>query len=218
MNDDTKAGKGDAPGHSGSAGDGAESELPPGGGVTAGEGQTGPAANDGSDEARIAQLEKEVAHLRDQLLRALAEGENQRRRAQREREEAVKYAATGLARDLLTVSDNLRRALDAVPAGAAESHELLQILQAGVELVERELLAAFEKHGIRKITPQGERFDPNFHQAMFEVPGTDHPSGTVVQVMQPGYALGDRLLRPALVGVAKAPPEQPHTHSVDTTA
>jgi molecular chaperone GrpE len=217
MNDDTKAGKNDESGHLASAGDGSEGASSPKAGVSAGEAQAGPAANDQSDEARIEALEKDIGHLKDQLLRALAEGENQRRRAQRERDEAVKYAATGLARDLLTVSDNLRRALDAVPAGAAESNELLKMLETGVELVERELLAAFEKHGIRKITPQGERFDPNFHQAMFEVPGTEHPTGTIVQVMQPGYALGDRLLRPALVGVAKAPPEQSGTRPVDTT-
>ena len=128
----------------------------------------------------------------------------------------MKYAAAGLARDLLTVSDNLRRALDAVPAGAAESHELLKTLQAGVELVERELLAAFQKHQIRRITPLGERFDPNLHQAMFEVPGSDQPPGTVVQVIQPGYALGDRLLRPALVAVAKGSAEEART--LDTSA
>jgi molecular chaperone GrpE len=217
MNDDTRAGRDDKSGHSASAGEGSDGDSSPKTGVTVCETEAGPAANDQSDEARVAALEKDVGHLKDQLLRALAEGENQRRRAQRERDEAVKYAATGLARDLLTVSDNLRRALDAVPTGATESNELLKMLETGVELVERELLAAFEKHGIRKITPQGERFDPNFHQAMFEVPGTEHPTGTIVQVMQPGYALGDRLLRPALVGVAKSPPEQSGTRPVDTT-
>lgn len=143
----------------------------------------------------------EVAGLKDQLLRAIAEGENQRRRAQRERDEAVKYAAAGLARDLLTVADNLGRALDAVPAGGGDA--MTETLRAGVELVQKELAAAFEKHGIRRLEPLGERFDPNLHQAMFEVPGTEYPSGTVAQVIQPGYAMGERLLRPALVGVAK---------------
>lgn len=218
MSDDTGSNKSDTTGHSAPAGGGSGPEELPKARATMGADPTGAAANDRSDGERIAELETEVANLKDQLLRALAEGENQRRRAQREREEAVKYAATGLARDLLTVPDNLRRALDSVPAGAADSHEMLKMLQTGVELVERELLAAFEKHGIRKISPQGERFDPNFHQAMFEVPGTDHPTGTVVQVMQAGYALGDRLLRPALVGVAKSPPDQSGPRPVDTTA
>lgn len=143
----------------------------------------------------------ELVALKDQLLRAIAEGENQRRRAQRERDEAVKYAAAGLARDLLTVSDNLGRALDAVPAGGGDA--MTETLRAGVELVLRELAAAFEKHGIRRIEPLGERFDPHLHQAMFEVPGSEYPSGAVAQVIQPGYVMGERLLRPALVGVAK---------------
>lgn len=149
----------------------------------------------------------ELAALKDQLLRAIAEGENLRRRAQRERDEAVKYAAAGLARDLLTVSDNLGRALDAVPAGGGDA--MTETLRAGVELVQRELSAAFEKHGIRRIEPLGERFDPHLHQAMFEVPGSEYPSGTVAQVIQPGYVMGERLLRPALVGVAKGSAEVP---------
>lgn len=146
-------------------------------------------------------VKAELVALKDQLLRAMAEGENQRRRAQRERDEAVKYAAAGLARDLLTVSDNLGRALAAVPAEGGDT--MTETLRAGVELVERELSAAFEKHGIRRIEPLGERFDPHLHQAMFEVPDTEYPTGTVAQVVQPGYVMGDRLLRPALVGVAK---------------
>ena len=145
----------------------------------------------------------EIAALKDQLLRTIAEGENQRRRFQRERDEAVKYAAAGLARDLLTVSDNLGRALDAVPAGSGDA--MAETLRAGVELVQKELASAFEKHGIRRIDPLGEKFDPNLHQAMFEVPDSEYPSGTVAQVVQPGYAMGERLLRPALVGVAKGP-------------
>lgn len=148
----------------------------------------------------------ELAALKDQLLRAIAESENQRRRAQREREEAVKYAAAGLARDLLTVSDNLGRALAAVPPGGGDA--MTETLRSGVELVQRELSAAFEKHGIRRIDPLGERFDPHLHQAMFEVPGSQYPAGTVAQVVQPGYAMGERLLRPALVGVAKGPAAQ----------
>lgn len=152
----------------------------------------------------LARLEDETTRLKDQLLRALAETENVRRRAQREREEQVRYAAAGFARELLNVADNLRRALDAVPAGALEGDEALKTLADGVALTERELLAAFERNGVRKIEPgAGERFDPNLHQAMFEVPNTGQPAGTVVQVMQPGWIMHDRLLRPALIGVAK---------------
>ncbi|MFN0043347.1 MAG: nucleotide exchange factor GrpE [Alphaproteobacteria bacterium] len=164
-------------------------------------------------EARIVALEGELAALKDQLLRSLAEAENQRRRAQRDRDEAVKYAAAQLGRDLLTVPDNLRRALEVAPPTDDERNAAFRI---GVELVERDLLGVLEKHGIRRIVPMAERFDPNHHQAMFEVPTADHPPGTVVQVMQPGYIMGDRLLRPALVGVAKALPGEATAASVNT--
>jgi molecular chaperone GrpE len=140
----------------------------------------------------------EVADLKDKLLRALAEGENIRRRAQKEREDTSKYAIANFARDMLAIADNLRRALDNAPKdGSARS------FTEGVELTARELQAALERHGIRKLDPNGERFDHNLHEAMFEVP-TDHvPSGTVVQVVEPGYMIHDRLLRPARVGIAK---------------
>lgn len=166
-----------------------------------------------SAEARVAALEGELAALKDQLLRSLAEAENQRRRAQRDRDEAVKYAAAQLGRDLLNVSDNLHRALEAAPPADDERNAAFR---TGVELVERDLLGAFEKHGIRRIVPMAERFDPNHHQAMFEVPTADHPPGIVVQVMQPGYIMGDRLLRPALVGVAKAMPGEAIPAGVNT--
>ena len=160
-------------------------------------------------EDPLARLEGEVASLKDQLLRALAETENVRRRTQRDREEQVRYAAAGFARELLNVADNLRRALDAVPAAALESDEALKTLADGVSLTERELLQVFERNGVRKIEPApGERFDPNLHQAMFEVPNTGQPAGTVVQVMQAGWIMHDRLLRPALVGVAKGSPAE----------
>lgn len=155
-------------------------------------------------EDPIARLEAEAANLKDQLLRALAETENSRRRSQRERDEAVRYAAAGFARDMLPVADNLRRALDAVPEEAMAADESLKTLADGVGLTERQLIAAFERHGIRRVAPEpGERFDPHLHQAMFEVPNTGQPAGSIVQVMQPGYLLHDRLLRPAMVGVAK---------------
>lgn len=153
-------------------------------------------------EERLAAAEAEAADAKDKLLRALAETENVRRRAQREREDAARYGATNLARDLINVADNLRRALASVPEGQAKD-ELTRTLLQGVDATERELLAAFERHGIRRIDPMGERFDHNFHQAIMEVENSGQPPGTVVQVLQPGYAMHDRLLRPAMVGVAK---------------
>jgi molecular chaperone GrpE len=153
---------------------------------------------------RIAELETETGKLKDQALRALAETENIRRRSEREREDTAKYAISGFAKSLLDAADNLRRAIDAVPAGAVEADAALKTLVDGVAATERQLLAAFERHGVTRIEPVGETFDPNFHQAMFELPGTGKPAGTIVQVMQPGYVLQGRLLRPAMVGVARA--------------
>ena len=163
--------------------------------------------DDGSEvelEDETEALRAEVAELRGELLRALAETENVRRRAQREREDVGKYAISNFARDLVSVVDNLRRALDSVPE-AARADETLAGTLAGVEMTEREFLAVLERHGIRRIEPKGEKFDHNLHQAMFEVETAETPAGTVVEVMQPGYAIADRLLRPAMVGIAKAP-------------
>ncbi len=166
-----------------------------------------PAEEEIEDEAaRAARLETEVAELHDQLLRALAETENQRRRSQREREEAVRYAAAPMLRDLLAVADNLQRALESVPGDAADQDGALKILLEGVQLTARELQTVFERHGIVKLDPMGERLNPHHHEAMFEVPDPEQPSGTIVQVVQPGYLLHDRLLRPARVGVAKGGP------------
>lgn len=145
---------------------------------------------------------EEAAQLKDQLLRALAEVENTRRRAQREVEDARKYAVANFARDVLTVADNLSRALAAVPEDAVGGDDLKALVD-GMSLTERELLAMLERHGIRKIEPKGEKFDHNLHQAMFEVESPDAEPGTVVEVAQAGYVIGDRLLRPAMVGVAK---------------
>jgi len=153
-------------------------------------------------EERLAAAEAEAADAKDKLLRALAETENVRRRAQREREDAARYGATNFAKDLINVADNLRRALASVPEGQVRDDLTRNLLQ-GVDATERELLAAFERHGIRRIDPMGERFDHNFHQAIMEVENSGQPGGTVVQVLQPGYAMHDRLLRPAMVGVAK---------------
>ena len=156
-------------------------------------------------DERLAGLEAELADFKDRLLRALAECENVRRRAQREREDTLKYAAAGFARDLLSTADNLRRALDSVPQEEA-GDERLKSLLTGVAATERELLSVFERYGIRRIDPKGERFDHNYHQAVFEAENTGQPAGTIVEVLQPGYVLHDRLLRPAMVGVAKGGP------------
>lgn len=154
--------------------------------------------------AMLAKAEAELADTKDKLLRTLAESENQRRRAQREREDAQKYAAANFARDMIDASDNLRRALASVE-GATIQDDRAKALIDGVAATERSLLAAFERHGIRRIEPKiGDRFDPNLHEAMFEVPNTGQPSGTIVQLVQSGYQMHDRLLRAAMVGVAKA--------------
>lgn len=172
-------------------------------------------------EQQLDAARQEAAQLKDQLLRALAEAENVRRRAQREREDAAKYAIANFARDVLQVSDNLHRALEAIPAAALAEDEALKNLHEGVTATERQLDAALERQQVKRIWPMGEKFDANLHQAMFEVPTFDHAPGTVVQVMQAGYLIHDRLLRPALVGVAKqpageAPPQG--TGRVDTRA
>jgi len=151
--------------------------------------------------------ETEIQQLKDQLLRAVADLENYRKRAEREREETLKFAITGFARDLLSPTDNLRRALESATPDHGEPEKLLKSLLEGVAITEKELLTALTKHGVEKIDPVGQPFDHNFHQAMFEVEDHDQTPGTVVQVMQPGYQLHGRLLRPAMVGVAKGKKE-----------
>lgn len=159
---------------------------------------------DDPEPASVEALTKEVAEARDKMLRTLAEMENLRQRTRREVTDAKTYGITGFARDVLEIADNLQRALDAVPAEArAAADPGLKALIEGVELTERSLLNALEKNGVRKFDPYGEKFDPNFQQAMFEVPDASVPSGTVVQVVQAGYMIADRVLRPALVGVSK---------------
>ncbi len=153
-------------------------------------------------------LSAENAELQDRVLRLAAEMENLRRRTEREKAEATLYAASNFARDMLAVSDNMDRALGAVSEEQrAVADDVTKNLMQGVEMVQRELLNTFERHGIRRITPMGERFDPNLHQAMFEVPDKETESGTVVQVVQPGFVIGERVLRPAMVGVAKGGPK-----------
>ncbi|MCE9507150.1 MAG: nucleotide exchange factor GrpE [Alphaproteobacteria bacterium] len=152
---------------------------------------------------QIAELDKKLAETTDKMLRALAEAENTRRRAERERQDTAKFSVASFARDLLTVSDNLRRALNAIPAAERGKSEQLNSIFTGVESTERELLRVFESNGIRKIDPLHQKFDPNLHEVLFEAPAPGTPSGTIIQVVEPGYMIHERLLRPARVGVAK---------------
>ena len=149
-------------------------------------------------------LQAELKSMNERVLRALAEAENTRRRAQREIEDTRAYSITSFAREMLTVQDNMRRALAHLPKEMKESEDYKSFVE-GVEVTERELLNIFDRHGIKAIVPKGEAFDHNFHQAIFEVETADEKPGTIVQVIQEGYVIKDRLLRPAMVGVAKAP-------------
>jgi len=159
-------------------------------------------------EAALGALAEENAALKDQLLRTLADMENLRQRTAREIKDARNFAIANFARDVLNVSDNLHRALAALPdSERAGADPALTALLEGVEMTERDLQATLEKHQVRRIDPMGERFDPNFHQAMFEVPDASVPAGQVVQVIQAGYVIGERMLRPAMVGVAKGGPK-----------
>jgi molecular chaperone GrpE len=153
-------------------------------------------------------LKAENAELKDRYLRLAAEMDNLRRRTEREVKDAKSYSVAAFARDMLSVSDNLRRALDAIPAEARAGGDAGFVsLVEGVEMTERAMLGALERHGVKKIEPTGQKFDPNFHQAMFEVPNADIPANTVIQVVQDGYVIGDRVLRPAMVGVSKGGPK-----------
>jgi len=183
------------------------------------------AAMDALSEAEFAETEElsfedsqalEIATLKEKLLRAMAETENMRRRTEKEKEDAHNYAVTKFARDILSVSDNLRRALDNIPADAKEN-EAVKTLVTGVEMTESELVSTFAKHKIEVIEAEGKKFDPNFHQAMFEIENPNVEPGTVLQVMQAGYIISGRLLRPSLVGVAKGGQKKAEVH-VDQSA
>jgi molecular chaperone GrpE len=159
---------------------------------------------DDPEEGSVEALAKELNDAKDRTLRTLAEMENLRKRTTREIADARTYGISAFARDVLDIADNLQRALDAVPAEAkAAADPGLKALIEGVELTERSLLNTLEKNGVKKFDPTGERFDPNFQQAMYEVPDPSVPAGTVVQVIQAGYKIGERILRPALVGISK---------------
>jgi molecular chaperone GrpE len=172
-------------------------------------GESAPAGTDATDAAATPPdpteaLAREVADLKDRLLRALAEMENVRRRTEKQVADERVYGIASFARDMLAVADNMRRALDAVGAELRATADAgVKALIDGVELTERELLKGLEKHGVKMLEPLGAKFDPNLHQAMYEVPDASVPAGTVVQVVQAGYTIGERVLRPALVAVAK---------------
>lgn len=175
---------------------------------------------DDPEEGSLEALTKELAEAKDRTLRTLAEMENLRRRTAKEVSDARAYGITAFARDVLDIADNLQRALDAVPAEIkANADPGLKGLLEGVELTERSLLNTLEKNGVTKFDPVGEKFDPNFQQAMFEVPDPSVPAGTVVQVVQTGFKIGERILRPAMVGVAKGGAKPaPAGEGTDTSA
>lgn len=168
---------------------------------------------------QIETLTEEVASLKDRLLREMAEMENLRRRSAKEKADANKFAISSFARDMISVGDNLDRALQALPADVrAAAADEIKNLFTGVEMTNQEMLNIFDRHGIKQLKPLDEKFNPNFHQAMFEVPNTEIANGTIVEVVQVGYAIGDRVLRPALVGVSKGGPKvvpQPAATDID---
>lgn len=196
--------------------------------------KTGPAsfpAEVGADQnsdvaAQIAALQDKIVALtaeneknRDQMLRALAEAENTRRRSEKDREDMAKFAISGFARNLLTVADNLHRAIAAVPSDLRSADARIDALVAGVEATERDLLSAFDRFGIRKAPALGVPFNANLHEVMFEIPAADTQPGLILQVVEEGYTIHDRLLRPARVGVAKAnPTASPPPHTIDEQA
>ncbi len=182
------------------------------------------AAASAPQEDPMVALAREAAGYKDKLLRSLAEMENLRKRTERQVADARDYGIAGFARDILAVADNMARALGALDADLREKADAgTKALLDGVELTERELIKVLEKHGVKKFEPLGEKFDPNLHQAMFEMPDPSRPAGTVAQVVQAGYMIGERVLRPALVGIAKGGPkpgaaEAPANDNADATS
>jgi molecular chaperone GrpE len=155
----------------------------------------------------IEKLNAENVELKDRVLRTLAEMENLRRRTEKEVADAKAYGVTNIARDMTAFADNLRRAIESVPAEVRESEANLRTLVEGLELTERDFLSRLSRHGVKKLEPQGQKFDPNMHEALFEIPDPSVPSGTVMQVVEAGYSIGERCLRPAKVGVARGGPK-----------
>lgn len=179
----------------------------------------GPAAQSDAADEMIEALEstktyeelmEENAALKDRLLRSMAETENIRRRAAREKQEASKFGISNFARDLVSVADNMKRALASIEDGSEEAAiEAVKNLLAGIEMTDKELHAVLERHSVTIVHPEGEKFDPNFHQAIAEIPSETHGKGIVVDVVQTGYLIGDRVLRPAMVTVAKEQAKMP---------
>jgi molecular chaperone GrpE len=185
-----------------------ESPARPGDATASGSEQAPASAPEAKPADPMAELAREAAEYKDKLLRTLAEMENLRRRTEREVADSRVYAIASFARDILAVADNMDRALQALDAELRATADAgAKALLDGVELTERELLKVLDKHGVKKFEPKGEKFDPHLHQAMYEVPDPSQPAGTVAQVVQAGYMIGDRVLRPALVGVAKGGPK-----------
>lgn len=168
---------------------------------------------------QISELQQQLAATKDQGLRALAEADNTRKRAIKDREDATKYAISNFARDLLDYTDNFKRAIDSIPEDLKTTgDDRITNLLTGLEAMQRQLLQTLDKHGVKKIEPRDEPFNPHFHEVMFEVPGTGKPAGTIIQLVDAGYILHDRLLRPARVGVAKDDGLGGPTHNLDTQA
>lgn len=168
---------------------------------------------------QISELQQQMAAVKDQGLRALAEADNVRKRALKDREDATKYAISNFARDLLDYTDNFKRAIDSIPEELKTTgDDRITNLLTGLEAMQRQLLQTFEKNGVKKIEPRDEPFNPHFHEVMFEIPGTGKPAGTIIQLVDAGYVLHDRLLRPARVGVAKDEGQGGPSHQIDTKA
>ena len=170
---------------------------------SAGASKEGAVNADDASRAKIEALQVELDNAKDHMLRVLADAENTKKRALRDRDDAVKYAVTAFAKDLLDFSDNFGRALDSIPDELLAEDERIGKIVSGIEAMNTDLLATFEKHGIQKLTPIDEAFDPNFHEVMFEASAPDKAPGTIIQIIEPGYMLHGRLLRPARVGIAK---------------
>lgn len=172
------------------------------------EGEAAPATPQMVPAEQVTAALEAAAEFKDKLLRTLAEMENLRKRTEREISDARTYGASNFARDVLAVADNMHRALEAIgPEAREQADSTLKTLIEGIELTERELHKVLQKNGVKKFSPEGEKFDPNLHEAMYEMPTADLPAGHVAQVMQAGYMLGDRVLRPAMVGVSKGAPK-----------
>jgi molecular chaperone GrpE len=208
--ENSKAGRPDSPGTEAPAGETAVPAAEPQG-ATAGAAQGATAGGQDAQplslEQRVEQLKAQVAELTDRLLRAHAEIDNIRKRYEKEKADLAKYAISKFAGDVVPVGDNFRRAVSAVPANEDQRSETMKSLLEGVLMIEREFLNALERNGVRRIDPQGEIFNPHFHQAVMEQVNPDVPAGTIVQVFQPGYVIEDRVLRPAMVVVAKGGPK-----------